>query len=387
MRRPAAIITGLGRWFTSLLARNGENVVTAFVQIWAHKGRAILTTLGIIIAVTSIISVVAFVEGFGNHVANMLRGYGTQFMVVYPFVPPELRRRGMGRVRLDMDDVEAIRTECSSLRRVSPGIGEQVEVTYGGEVAKEVVLRGVSEQYQTIRNFHVDKGRFFGPIDVEQSPYVCVLGRSLLELLSCDESIIGDYVQVGEKRFRVIGLLESKGSFMGDDQDQTVIVPYTAALQMFPERKERVVFLAEATSEEALNRAEAQIRRLLRLRHGLSGRQPDDFQIARQDQAVNEFTQIQIAVTSILAGIVSISLLVGGIGIMNVMLVSVTERTREIGLRKSVGGRRRDILLQFLTEAVALTTVGGAIGIGLGYPSSCIGIGPYPVVLLEILND
>jgi putative ABC transport system permease protein len=154
---------------------------------------------------------------------------------------------------------------------------------------------------------------------------------------------------------------------MGEDQDETVMIPYTTAFNMYPERRTRVIFLAEAAGEGQVDHAEGQIRRVLRQRHGLQPGQPDDFRIDRQDRMLREFEQIRNVASSILAGIVSISLLVGGIGIMNMMLVSVTERTREIGLRKSIGGRRRDIMLQFLTEAVVLCTVGGLVGVMFGY--------------------
>jgi putative ABC transport system permease protein len=164
-----------------------------------------------------------------------------------------------------------------------------------------------------------------------------------------------------------VGILEGKGSFFGDDQDLTVMIPHTTMLQMFPEQRTLIRFLAEADSEELIGQAEGQISGVLRRRHGLKIGQPDDFEIERQDQMLREFDKMRSATTAVLAGIVSISLLVGGIGIMNVMFVSVSERTREIGLRKSVGGRRRDILLQFLVEAVVLSTAGGLIGIFLGY--------------------
>ncbi len=353
-------------------ARNAQNVGTAFVQIWANKGRSILTTLGIIIAVSSIITVVSLVDGFGRYLTDMLRGYGTQYMVVRPHTPPALRRAGMSRVTLDMRDVEAVRTECKDVRRITPFVYSQVEVGYAGESAEDVPVRGVTEQYQTIRNFFVDAGRFFGPVDVENGTYVCVLGRTLLKSLECDESIIGEHLLIGDARFHVLGLLETKGSVFGDDQDNTIMIPYTTALKMWPENRDSVMFLAEATDESYVDGAQAQITRVLRQRHGIQPGNPSDFRVDRQDQEIKQFEKVRDVATGMLSGIVSISLLVGGIGIMNVMLVSVTERTREIGLRKSVGGRRRDILLQFLTEAVVLCTVGGGVGITLGYVATNI---------------
>ena len=364
------VVNLIYRWIAATLARNGETIVTAFVQIWANKGRSILTTLGIIIAVTSIITVVSMVQGFGNYMTNMVRGYGTQYMVVHPQWPRG-RHRGMHRVTLDMRDINAVRAECKDVSRITPFVFTgDAEVTYGRDKAEKIPIRGVTEHYQIIRNFHADVGRFFGPVDVDNGAYVAVLGRSLLKLLGCDESIVGDYIHIDDARFLVIGLLERKGSFMGDDQDETIMIPYTTAIKTYPERRSRIPFLAEAVDEDHIDDASVQIRRVLRRRHGLTKDQPDDFIIRRQDQALHEFEIIRNVASSILGGIVGISLLVGGIGIMNMMLVSVTERTREIGLRKSIGGRRRDIMLQFLTEAVVLCTLGGMIGIGLGYAIS-----------------
>jgi len=367
MSRLFATATALWYWLIAAAARQSQNVVTALVQIWVNKGRSALTMLGVIIAVTSIITVVSFVEGFGRHITKMLRGYGTQYMVVRPMWEWRTHQEGFGRVTLDIADINAVRTECDAVRRLSPFVFNMATVAYGREKVDDVPIRGVTEQYQTIRNFFVDSGRFFGPVDVEAGAEVCVLGRSLLKLLECSESVVGDYVYIGDSRCLVIGLLEAKGSFFGDDQDQTVMIPYTAALKMWPEDRDMMLFLAEAAGEEVIDQAEGQIRRVLRQRHGLQPGQPDDFELERQDQTLKEFEKIRTIATSVLAGIVSISLLVGGIGIMNVMLVSVTERTREIGLRKSVGGRRRDIMLQFLTEAVVLSTGGGAIGVVFGY--------------------
>ncbi len=363
----------LGRWFVSAVTRSAQNVATAFVQVWSHKGRSLLTTLGIIIAVTSIITVISFVEGFGNYVTDMLRGYGTKFIIVYPF-DPDSRRGARGRwAKMDVSDIEAVRVECESIERISPLAYGKVNVSYGGEAITGIDMRGVNEHYQPIRSFSADLGRFLGPVDVENSARVCVLGRTLLKMLQCDESIVGESIYIQDRRFRVIGLLQSKGSFMGEDQDETVMVPYTTSLSMFPELRERMMFLGEASDETDLDEAEAQIRRVLRRRHNIQAGQPDDFYVSRQDQTLNELKYMRVVATSVLSGIVGISLLVGGIGVMNVMLVSITERTREIGLRKSVGGRRRDILLQFLTEAVVLSTIGGVAGVLLGYLITYVG--------------
>jgi putative ABC transport system permease protein len=348
--------------------RMRNNILTALVQIWANKSRALLTTLGIVIAVSSIITVVALVEGFGNYMQNLMRGYGTQYMVVHPYMPRGARAAGMGRLSMDLYDVQAVIGECDHVQRVSPFVfASQSTVRLGEHEAEEIPVRGVSEHYQVIRNFRADAGRFFGPIDIENASQVVVLGRTVMTELHCDEGIIGQHVHIDDMRFLVIGLLESKGNVMRDDQDKTVMIPYTTAIKLYPQLRDRVAFLAEATSEDHIASAEAQITRVLRQRHRLQLGQPNDFYVSRQDEALDQLEELKAKATVILAGIVSISLLVGGIGIMNVMFVAVTERTHEIGLRKSVGGRRRDILLQFLTEAVVLCSLGGMIGVGMGY--------------------
>jgi putative ABC transport system permease protein len=343
------------------------NVLTAFVQIWANKVRSLLTVLGIIIAVTSIIVVVSLVEGFGNYVTDYLRGWGTNLMVVYPEWIRGPRGEYLRRAENTLDDIESVDIQAESLRYVSPVVWNNASIEYGRRRLERVPLQGCNENFQPIRNFYVDAGRFFGATDVDTGAAVCVLGREVLRKLECDESIVGDYVHIESQRFRVLGLLESKGSFFGDNQDELMLIPWTTAVKMYPEVRKYLSFYAAAIHEDQVSEAEGQMVRILRQRHGLRPGQRNDFGIFKQEQFLQMFKKVRVIATSVLAGIVSISLLVGGIGIMNVMLVSVTERTREIGLRKSVGARRRDILLQFLTEAVVLSTVGGGIGIALGY--------------------
>ena len=364
------VLTAPGRFVLGLGAatdRHVQNVLTALVQIWANKARSVLTTLGIVIGVTSTITVVSFVQGFGNYMTEMLRGFGTNMLVVFPEFPSGPHGRMWGRVVMDVEDVRAVTAQCDKIRRISPLVFYSPTIEYGREKLDGVEMRGATEQFQTIRKYFVDKGRFFGPIDVDHANHVCVLGREVLRELECDERIVGDYVYLDGLRFQVLGLLEVKGDMMGQTLDDLVIVPYTTAMKMNPFFRRWLPFLVEAEGEGVVEEASLQITRVLRERHIIRPGEPNDFRIFRQDEFLRDFERVKMVATSVLAGIVGISLIVGGIGIMNVMLVSVTERTREIGLRKSVGGRRRDILFQFLTEAVVLATVGGVIGITFGY--------------------
>ncbi|MCH7872258.1 MAG: ABC transporter permease [Planctomycetes bacterium] len=356
----------VGEWIAGAAERHWQNVLTALVQIWANKARSILTTLGIIIAVTSTITVVSFVQGFGNYVTDMLRGFGTNMVFVIPEFPSGMRGRMLGRVVMDIEDVLAVRRQCDKVRRITPLTFSNATVEYGREKVEDVQMRGATEQFQTIRSFFVDKGRFFGPIDVDQANNVCVLGRGVLKALEADEGIIGNYVFLNQERFMVLGLLEEKGNMMGNRQDDIVLIPFTTAIKMVPFFRKFLPFVIEATSEEDVEEASLQMTRVLRDRHGLQPGEPNDFRLLRQDEFLRDFERVKLVATTVLSGIVGISLIVGGIGIMNIMLATITERTREIGIRRAIGASARDITWQFLIETVTLATIGGLLGLALG---------------------
>ncbi len=380
-------------WLGGAIERHLQNIITALVQIWSNKARSLLTTLGIIIAVMSTICVVSFVQSFGNYFTDMLRGFGTNMVFVVPHEPSGAMGRMLGRVMMDIDDVRAVGAQCDRIRRISPVIFSNVNIEYGRQKAQGIEMQGCNEQFQSIRNFFVDEGRFFGPIEVDSGAHVCVIGREVLRLLEVDANIVGDFVYINNERFLVVGILEAKGNFMGEPQDRTILMPYTTAIKMFPFMSRFMAFAFEATREEEVQESTLEMTRVLRTRHDIGPGQPNNFRVFTQDEFLRDFEKAKLIGTSVLGGIVGISLIVGGIGIMNIMLVSVTERTREIGLRKSIGGRRRDILMQFLTEAMVLATVGGVIGILLGYsicgvaslhPSMVKVVVPYWAVLIAL---
>jgi putative ABC transport system permease protein len=343
------------------------NAQNALEQLWSHKLRSLLTVLGVVIAVTSTITVVGVIQGFTAYVATFLQGLGTNAMWVWPERPAGEAGKRLGRVELDERDLAALEHGCPALARVSPLIRRQTARLRFGRDEITVPLEGTSSEYHAIRNFPVDAGRPFAVVDVERAHHVCVVGREVLRKLNLGEGVVGQTVMVEGLRFRVVGVLKEKGSFLGNSQDDLVLVPYTMALKMYPKSRRSLAVTAQAVSEKAVPEARAQIVNLLRRRHGLAAYQPNDFNVRTQDEILEAFNNMSLVATAVLSGIVGISLLVGGIGIMNVMLVSVTERTREIGLRKAVGARRRDILAQFLTEAVTLSVAGGGLGIALGY--------------------
>ncbi len=343
------------------------NVRSALEQLWTNKMRSILTLLGMVIAVSSTITVISVVQGFSNYVAVFLQGMGTNAMWVWPERPGGEPGRTLGRVEMSVRDVEEVGRLCSAVKAVSLNIHRPEIVIRHGRDKIEVPLEGVSAEFHSIRRYFVATGRPFSLIDVERGHHVCVVGREVLRKLDVDENILGDVLLIENQRFHVIGILEEKGGLLGRSQDDIVLIPYTIALKMYPAEQRKVAFTAQSAEESQVPEAQSQIVNLLRRRHGLDAKQPNDFSIRTQDEFLNTFNRMSLIATAMLAGVVGVSLLVGGIGIMNVMLVGVTERTREIGLRKAIGARRRDILLQFLTEAVVVSLVGGCIGVALGY--------------------
>ncbi|WZO99337.1 ABC transporter permease [Isosphaeraceae bacterium EP7] len=343
------------------------NVGCAVEQLWANKLRSMLTILGMVIAVASTITVVSVVRGFSGFVGEFLQGMGTNAMWVWPERPAGDLGSMLGQIEMDVHDIEEVESVCTALRAVSPVARQTSVLVRNGREEAKSALEGVSAEYHAIRKFFVDVGRPFALVDVEQGHQVCVLGREVLRNLNADDGLVGGTVLIDGHRFRVIGLLKEKGDVLGSSQDDLVLIPYTTALKIYPAFRRKIAFAAMAVSEEAVPEARSQIVNLLRRRHGLGASQPNDFSIRTQDEILGIFNNVSLLASAMLAGIVGISLLVSGIGIMNMMLVSVTERTREVGLRKALGARRRDILTQFLAEAVILSLAGGGLGVALGF--------------------
>ena len=353
----------------SLLA---GNLQTALEQLRANKARALLTILGVVIAVASTITVISVVQGLTGYVAGFLQGFGTNAMWVWPERPDGPSGRTLGRVELDLADILAVDRDCDALRWVSPLLRRPAVPIRSARAEVSTVLEGVSAEYPSIRNYAVAAGRTFGVIDVEQGRRVCVVGRDVARKFGPGDDLVDTHLMVDGHRFRVVGILAEKGSFFGLSQDDIILIPYTTALKMYPGQGTGLAIAARATTEVDVPEAKAQISNLLRRRHDLGPSQPNDFQVRTQDEVLAIFQNMSLVASVVLFAIVGVSLLVGGIGIMNVMLVSVTERTREIGLRKAVGARRRDILVQFLGEAVTLSLLGGVAGVGLGYALSAL---------------
>ncbi len=277
-----------------------------------------------------------------------------------------------GQSSITEDDVAAVRAECPSVAYVTPATRTAAQVVAGSN-NWGTSIQGVGVEWPLVRSWNVEKGAFFGDSEVRSAAKVCVLGSTVANSLFGDSTPIDQMVRIKNIPFRVIGVLETKGgSTIGQDQDDTVIAPYTTVMKLLKRSTNTKIdmFMASATSRQSVGTAQAEIEALLRQRHRLGPGQDSDFMIRSQQEIAQTADQTSRTLSLLLASAASISLLVGGIGIMNIMLVSVTERTREIGIRMAIGAKGRDILTQFLIEALALSVAGGAIGIGLGVGAS-----------------
>ena len=347
----------------------GENFRIAFTALRANKMRAILTTLGIIIGVAAVVAVVSIVQGLQYMATNVFEGVGATYMFVIPQQDPQRAPGEVIRpVKLTWDDGKAIRAQVPGVRKITPLILGRDQVKYRDRQHRPDFLLGVNGDYQDVMNHTVDRGRFFSQIDLENRRKVAVVGSDVVEKLGLGSNPLGKEIYVGKYPATVIGVMEEKGQTLGQNLDDLVFIPFDSAVALFGRNAgDQVQLRLQAQTAEEVEQVRDGIVRVLRTRHHLAKGQPDDFQVLIQDEILSQVTKFLSGVTAVIGGIVGIALLVGGIGIMNIMLVSVTERTREIGVRKAVGARRQDILIQFLIEAVTLSLVGGAIGLAFGY--------------------
>jgi putative ABC transport system permease protein len=359
-----------------------ESVRLALAALAANKLRSGLTTLGIVIGVGSVVAVVSVVQGLQHLATGIFEGVGTTYMIILPLrseVPTEV---GAHQVKLTWDDGRAIAAQVRGVRYITPLIVGSEEVRYGDRRHRPDYVVGAAENYQEVMNHTVERGRFFSPIDVAAAHKVAVVGTRVEAALALGANPVGKQIYVGSFPATVIGVMEHKGQTLGQDLDDFVFLPIGEALTLFGrDAGDQVQLRLQATSAEDVEAVRAGATRLLRRRHRLAAGDPDDFQIIVQTEILKQVTGFLSGVTAVVAGIVAISLLVGGIGIMNIMLVSVTERTREIGVRKAVGARRRDILLQFLVEAVVLALAGGVLGLLIGYGLGALITAVVPVEL------
>ncbi len=361
-----------------------ESARIALGALTANKLRAVLTMLGIIIGVGAVIALLSVGHGFQEYISQQFEGLGSNLLFV---IPGQLEQggphdgRSQQRIQpLTMGDAEAVADpyQVSDVVAVAPEFSRSGTLVRGKQ-ERYTSISGVTPDYQNVRNFDLTVGEFVTQEHVNARSRVVVLGSTVAEdMFDMDEYPLEQTIRINDVLFKVIGVLEEKGGGAFGDQDDLVIIPIsTAQTRLFDAGAVRgdlvvsVIYVQVATPE-AMDSVADRTTEVLRERHRISFRDDDDFTVISQKDMIQVFGEFTAVFTTVLGAIAGISLVVGGIGIMNIMLVSVTERTREIGIRKAVGARRRDILLQFLVEAIILSMIGGSIGIGFGYVASIL---------------
>ncbi len=336
--------------------------------ITRSKVRAALTVLGILIGVAAVVIVVALGNAVRDTVMGEIDTLGANTIYVFPQDTRSSGAKVASRAKLTEDDVAAVLREATSISDATPMSTTRAQLVVGDRNVGTSVF-GVGDAFFKVMGFSVDRGFSFSPIEIRTKAKVVILGDSVREQLFGSQDGIGEYVRIGKYPFRVIGILKKKGqSPFGEDQDDRVIVPIgTFRARIAPSSGGRIQqFVASASDERTVERAVAQIQEILRQRHRIDLDDQPDFQIRTQAEIRKSNETIFASLTALLSAIAGISLLVGGIGVMNIMLVSVTERTREIGIRMAIGASEGDILFQFLIEAVTLSLIGGIAGLAFG---------------------
>jgi putative ABC transport system permease protein len=349
-----------------------ESVLIALDGLKANKLRAFLTMLGIIIGVGAVIAMVSIGMGVRQKVESSIAGLGSNLIIVMPgaMTPSGVRLAAGSSTTLTNADAQAISREIAGVSAVAPSVQRSYQLVYGNQNWTTNVL-GTTPEYLEVRNFAVGAGTIFSSKDIDTRARVAVIGQTVADNLFGEFSPLGQTIRINMAPFRVIGVLEAKGqSSMGQDQDDIVIVPLTTA----QERLLGVTWLqnisVQAESPDVIDQVQEDITTLLRTRHRLAAGVPDNFTVRNLAAVMATAQETTSTITLLLGNIAAISLVVGGIGIMNIMLVSVTERTREIGIRKALGATFNNILLQFLIEAIVIGVTGGLIGIGVGMAGS-----------------
>jgi putative ABC transport system permease protein len=348
----------------------------AFDSLRANKLRSFLTLLGIVIGVMTVIGMVSIIQGLNKSILSDLESVGSDIIGINKYEPgiQTGNRSEEERQRKDLtfDDALAIKKECSLVKAVAvslvAAIFEEIPIKYQNIKAQDAFILGMNENWPQVLSIYTPvKGRFITESDVNHRAKVCVLGAELNETLFPHSEAVGKEIRIGAEKFLVVGVLEKRGSMFGQSRDNLVGIPITALMKHFPYNLENLDIIATPTKHGYLEETIEQMINVMRRRRKVPFGKPNDFAVYTQDTLVDLYNQLTGAAYIVMIVISSIGLLVGGIGVMNIMLVSVKERTREIGIRKAIGARSSDILKQFLIEAIFLTGTGGAIGILIGF--------------------
>jgi putative ABC transport system permease protein len=352
-----------------------ETLRTAMSSLWANKTRSLLTMLGVIIGVSAVIAMIAIGTGASSQMEGLISSMGSNMIILRPNSPRSggVRQGAGSGATLTLSDVTAIQDECWSVLEVAPQVNVSAQLIYENRNWPSQVV-GTSPGFFVIRTLEPRLGRLLDEEDDRSSAKVCVIGQTVATELFGRADPIGNAIRINKIPFEVVGVLAAKGqSSMGQDQDDTVIVPITTAQRRLVRSglagSVNMAFI-QAREANMMDSVLSEVRALLRQRHRLDSSKDDDFELRNMTQMLESLAQSTQVMSLLLGSVASISLLVGGIGIMNIMLVSVTERTREIGIRMAIGARAWDIRLQFLLEALLLSIAGGIVGLLLGFAAS-----------------
>jgi putative ABC transport system permease protein len=345
-----------------------EGIVIALRSLVANKLRSILTLIGVIIGVMTVIAVVAIISGMNKYVETEISSMGSTTFLIRKFgmiTSSEEWFKQIKRKNLTLKDMEAIKENCPDCWKVGAEAVSWRKVKYKNKHLSNMTIVGATANITEIANHDVYEGRGISELEVEHNRQVCFVGWEIVENLFPNEDPMGKDIKIGNDYFRIIGVAKKKGTFLGDNQDNFVLIPITTYQKIFKRSMFLMVFV-KARDFMSMQEAMDQCRLILRARRNVPYDKEDDFAILTSESIMDFFRQFTRLALMVMGGIASISLVVGGIVIMNIMLVSVTERTKEIGIRKALGARRRNILWQFLVEAVTLALVGGIAGVAMG---------------------
>lgn len=348
-----------------------EGFLMAWSSLIANKMRSLLTMLGIIIGVAAVIALVSIGYGVRQQITESISSLGSNLLMVYPGAPrtPGVRPLAGANKTIKLSDYEAI-SKMDSVQSASPVAANSYLTVYMSKNWTTTV-NGANADFQYVNNWSMKSGRFITDSQIERRERVAVIGATVAKNLFGDEDPIGKDVRIDKNSFKIVGVLDEKGSgAMGNDQDDIIVVPYTTMMERVMGVDYLRMIYIQAKEGQDLERVQADIENILRVRHGIKNPDLDDFNVNNMASIMKTVEENTATMTLFLGAVAAISLLVGGIGIMNIMLVSVTERTREIGVRKALGATYRTIITQFLIEAVVISLVGGAIGIIVGIGAS-----------------